>query len=118
METDGIRETDVLNVRCAKDAQDERHLCPLQLGVIERAVKLWSNPGDTVFSPFAGIGSEGYKALELQRKFIGIELKPSYWKVACENLSAAEKIAGGAGQLSLFDGSDGAKQDQNTNQES
>jgi len=88
--TDGIMETDVLNVSSARDDQDERHLCPLQLGVIERCVKLWSAPGDTVFSPFAGIGSEGYKAIQLHRKFIGIELKPSYFRVACENLKSAE----------------------------
>jgi hypothetical protein len=87
--TGGIRETDVLNVRQARDDEDERHLCPLQLGVIERAVKLWSAPGDTVFSPFAGIGSEGFMALKLNRKFIGIELKPSYWEVAQENLQLA-----------------------------
>ena len=87
--TDGILETDVLSTRAAKDTDDEKHLCPLQLGVIERCVKLWSAPGDTVFSPFAGIGSEGYKALELGRKFVGIELKESYWRVATENLKAA-----------------------------
>ena len=102
--TDGIRETDVLNVRVARDENDERHLCPLQLGVIERAVKLWSAPGDTVFSPFAGIGSEGYQAIKFGRKFIGIELKPSYWKTACENLTEAAKIAeGGIKQLNMFD---------------
>jgi len=88
-ETDGIRETDVLQVRKAKESDDEKHLCPLQLGVIERAIKLWSAPGDVVFSPFAGIGSEGYQALRLGRQFIGIELKESYWKVACENLKQA-----------------------------
>jgi DNA modification methylase len=88
--TDGIMETDVLNVSCAKDSKDERHLCPLQLGVIERCVKLWSAPGDTVFSPFAGIGSEGYKSVQLHRRFIGIELKPSYFQVACDNLQKAE----------------------------
>lgn len=88
--TDGIRETDVLNVACARDDKDERHLCPLQLGVIERAVALWSAPGDVVFSPFAGIGSEGHQSLIMGRKFVGIELKPSYFKVACENLRAAE----------------------------
>jgi len=87
--TDGIMETDVLNVRCAKDENDERHLCPLQLGVIERCIKLWSAPGDTVFSPFTGIGSEGYQAVTFNRKFIGCELKESYWKVACENLKIA-----------------------------
>lgn len=86
MATDGIRETDVLQVRSARESDDEKHLCPLQLGVIERAVKLWSAPGDVVFSPFAGIGSEGYQALRLFRKFIGIELKESYWKVACDNM--------------------------------
>lgn len=91
--TDGIRETDVLNVECARDDKDERHLCPLQLGVIERAIALWSAPGDIVFSPFAGIGSEGYQSLKMRRKFIGIELKPSYYKVACQNLTKAENEA-------------------------
>jgi len=76
-------------VRKAKDSNDEKHLCPLQLGVIERAVKLWSAPGDIVFSPFAGIGSEGYQALKFFRRFIGIELKESYWRVACANLRMA-----------------------------
>lgn len=85
----GIRETDVLNVQQARETDDERHLAPLQLGVIERAVKLWSNPGDTVYSPFAGIGSEGYVSLKLNRKFIGCELKESYWKSAQGNLNRA-----------------------------
>jgi len=85
----GIRETDVLNVVQARESDDERHLCPLQLGVIERAVKLWSAPGEIVFSPFAGIGSEGYVALQLERQFIGIELKHSYWESACRNLETA-----------------------------
>ena len=88
--TDGIRETDVLGTHAAKEQDDEKHLCPLQLGVIERAVKLWSAPGDVVYSPFAGIGSEGYKAVQLGRKFIGSELKESYWRVACQNLREAE----------------------------
>jgi DNA modification methylase len=87
----GIRETDVLNVLCARESDDERHLCPLQLGVIERCVKLWSTPGDVVLSPFAGIGSEGYVSIKLNRKFIGFELKPSYYKVACKNLKRALK---------------------------
>lgn len=93
MGTDGIRETDVLSPRQAKDEKDEKHLCPLQLGVIERCVKLWSAPGDTIYSPFAGIGSEGYQSLVLNRKFVGCELKESYWRVACENLRAAEARA-------------------------
>lgn len=87
----GIRETDVLNVSQARETDDERHLCPLQLGVIERCVKLWSAPGELVLSPFAGIGSEGYQALKLNRRFIGIELKRSYWKQAVRNLRAAEQ---------------------------
>lgn len=92
----GIRETDVLNAAVARDAPDERHIAPLQLGVIERAVKLWSNPHDVVFSPFAGIGSEGVGALRNNRRFVGVELKPSYFETACRNLTAAE------GQLSLM----------------
>jgi len=91
--TDGIRETDVLSPAPARDGNDEKHLCPLQLGVIERCVKLWSAPGDVVFSPFAGIGSEGYQALRLHRQFVGIELKESYWRVACQNLERAAREA-------------------------
>jgi DNA modification methylase len=87
---DGIHETDVLNVTVARDSSDERHICPLQLPVIERIVKLWSAPDETVFSPFAGIGSEGHEAVRLGRKFVGIELKESYWKTACRNLRDAE----------------------------
>lgn len=94
----GIRETDVLNVAVARDDRDERHIAPLQLGVIERAVKLWSNPGDLVLSPFAGIGSEGYVALKHGRRFVGVELKDSYYRTALRNLSVAE------GQLSLIGG--------------
>ena len=94
-----IRETEVLNVKLAKENDDERHLSPLQLGTIERCIKLWSAKGDTVLSPFMGIGSEGYKALELGRKFIGIELKESYFNVAKRNLDEAS----GEGQKSLFD---------------
>lgn len=99
----GIRETDVLNVAQARETDDERHLCPLQLGVIERAIKLWSAPGDTVFSPFNGIGSEGYQALRLGRKYIGIELKESYWRSAIRNLKAIEEQAERANFLNLVD---------------
>jgi DNA modification methylase len=88
--TDGIRETDVLSVLDGREDADERHLCPLQLGVIERCIKLWSAPGDTVFSPFGGIGSEGYQAIRFGRKFIGVELKRSYWEVGIRNLKKAE----------------------------
>ena len=75
--------------KSAREHEDERHICPLQLEVIRRAVKLWTNPGDTVWSPFAGIGSEGFVALEMGRKFIGSELKPSYFRQAHKNLAAA-----------------------------
>ena len=86
----GIRETDVLNVRAARSGDDERHICPLQLGVIHRAVYLWSAPNETVFSPFAGIGSEGYQAIVDGRKFVGCELKAEYYQSACKNLQQAE----------------------------
>lgn len=80
----------VLNREGARDQSDEKHICPLQLDVIERAITLWSNPGDLVYSPFAGIGSEGYGALNLGRKFIGSELKQSYYNQACANLKNAK----------------------------
>ena len=80
----------VLNGEGARDQADERHICPLQLDVIERLIELWSNPNDLVYSPFAGIGSEGYGALKLGRRFIGSELKESYFKQACGNLTNAK----------------------------
>jgi hypothetical protein len=83
----GIRETDTLNTRVAKESNDERHICPLQLPFIERCVRLWSNPGELVLTPFAGIGSELYQAVKLGRRAIGIELKPSYWRTAVDNLT-------------------------------
>lgn len=81
-----IRETNTLNVRVARDDADERHICPLQLDFIERCIRLWSNPGETVLTPFAGIGSEVYMARKLGRVGLGIELKPSYWVTAVDNL--------------------------------
>ena len=78
-----------LQGRSARDEKDERHICPLQLDVIERAMQLWSVEGDLVFSPFTGIGSEGYVALNMGRNFVGSELKESYWKQACKNLERA-----------------------------
>lgn len=96
-----IDTTNVLNVEAARDNRDERHMCPLQLDVIDRAVVLWSNPGDVVFSPFAGIGSEGVGALRRGRKSVGFELKRSYWAKGCENLAAAEPNAKGS-QVTLF----------------
>jgi len=95
-----IRQTNVLNIEQARESQDEKHICPLQLDVIERALHLWTNPGETVLSPFAGIGSEGYEALKNNRKFIGIELKESYFQAACKNL---ERITRSKTQATLFD---------------
>lgn len=80
----------VLNREGARDQNDERHICPLQLDVIDRAISLWTNPGDLVYSPFAGIGSEGYSAMNLNRKFVGSELKKSYFEQACGNLKNAK----------------------------
>jgi hypothetical protein len=85
-----IAQSDVLSRSAARAEADERHISPLQLTVIRRCIDLWSNPGDAVLSPFAGIGSEGYVALELQRRFLGAELKESYYKQAVANLTAAE----------------------------
>lgn len=86
----GIKESDTLTVAEGRDQKDEKHICPLQLGTIERCVRMWSNPGETVFSPFAGIGSEGYASIKLRRRFIGIELKESYYQAALTNLGRAE----------------------------
>lgn len=84
-----INPSDTLQYRSAREQADEKHICPLQLEVIRRALLLWTNPGDVVFSPFAGIGSEGYVAIEEGRRFLGVELKRSYWKQACANLANA-----------------------------
>ena len=81
-----IRESNTLNERVARESDDERHLCPLQLDFIERCIRLYSNPGETVLTPFAGIGSEIYVARKLGRKGVGIELKASYWRTAVENM--------------------------------
>lgn len=87
-----IDQTRVLNnFREAREERDERHMCPLQLDLIERALHLWTAPDDLILSPFAGIGSEGYQALKMGRRFIGSELKPSYWKQGVCNLDRASK---------------------------
>jgi hypothetical protein len=86
-----VDQSRVLNVKMAREGSDERHLCPLQLDVIERALILWSNKGDTVLSPFMGIGSEGVCSLKLGRKFIGTELKDSYWRQAVRYLEAQDR---------------------------
>lgn len=94
-----IKHTETLQYRSARDNDDERHICPLQLEVIRRALKMWSNPGDTILSPFMGIGSEGYVALEEGRKFVGAELKDSYYGQACRNLASVDI---GKAQQSIF----------------
>lgn len=94
-----IDQGDTLNFREGRDSDDERHICPLQLGVIERCLQLWSLPGEVVWSPFMGVGSEGYVSLRMGRKFVGAELKESYYKLALRNLEQA-----GKGQDDLFGG--------------
>ena len=92
-----INQQDTLNYREGRDSDDERHICALQLGVIERCLQLWSMPDDTVWSPFMGIGSEGYVAVKMGRRFIGAELKESYFKLSCRNMEQASK-----GQYDMF----------------
>lgn len=86
-----INPSDTLQYQSARDNDDERHICPLQLEVIRRGIDLWTQQGDVVLSPFMGIGSEGFVSLEMNRKFIGVELKDSYFKQASLNLEAATK---------------------------
>jgi DNA modification methylase len=97
----GIQETDVLTARTAKDHPEEKHVCPLQLGLIDRCVRLWSNPDELVFSPFAGIGSEGWSAIGNGRRFYGVELKDSYYRTAARNLADREREVNN--RLSLFE---------------
>lgn len=88
-----IKETDTLNVSEGRAENDTKHICPLQLGVIERVVKLYSNPGELVFSPFTGIGSEGFVAVKHGRRFYGCELKEEYHRAAMRNLERAERLS-------------------------
>lgn len=91
-----INPSNTLQYRSAREEKDEKHICPLQLDVIARGVELWSNPGDIVLSPFAGIGSEGYQAIKMGRRFVGAELKGSYYRTAARNLynAVAERDQG------------------------
>ena len=93
-----IRQTNTLNATVVRQDADERHLCPLQLDLIERCLVMWSNSGDIVLSPFMGIGSEGVMAVRHKRKFLGVELKEAYWRQACKHLADEERHA-----PSLFD---------------
>jgi hypothetical protein len=97
-----IRETNTLNIREARSEDDTKHICPLQLDVIDRLVRLYTNPGDVVFSPFTGIGSEGYISLQRGRRFYGCELKPEYHAQALKNLAKAERTHA-ANSKTLFD---------------
>lgn len=86
-----INPSDTLQKQSAREEKDERHICPLQLEVIRRGLRLWTNPGDIVLSPFAGIGSEGYVSIQEGRRFVGVELKRSYWKQMVANLQVAKR---------------------------
>lgn len=101
---EGIREGNTLNTKEAKGPDDVRHICPLQLDVIERLVRLYSDPGEVVFSPFAGIGSELAVALELGRRGYGCEIKPEYHAAAVRNCDAAIRARDQANYMPLFDG--------------
>ena len=81
-----INPTDTLQYKSARENKDERHICPLQLQVIERGIELWTNPGDIVLTPFMGIGSEAYTAVKMGRKAVGVELKDSYYRQAVANV--------------------------------
>jgi hypothetical protein len=94
-----INQTDVLNVELARTDREEKHICPLQIGLIRRAVYLWSASGDVVLSPFAGIGSEGVVSIQEKRKFIGVELSENYFRHASANLAYAESAIDSQGSL-------------------
>lgn len=97
-----INETDTLNVSEGRGENDTKHICPLQLQVIDRLVRLYTDPGELVFSPFTGIGSEGYTAVKLGRRFYGCELKPEYHAAAMKNLERATSERTREQQASLF----------------
>lgn len=97
-----IRETDTLNVAEGRGEEDTKHICPLQLGVIDRLVRLYSDPGEIVFSPFAGIGSEGFISLKLGRRFYGCELKDEYYQACTANCKRGLKLATAARDEQLF----------------
>jgi len=101
-----IDQTDVLNYKAGRTENDERHICPLQMGVIERAIDIWSNRGDVVFTPFAGVGSELVGSIRRQRKAVGIELKEAYFDIAVKNLRSAERKALQVQQPLLASGAD------------
>lgn len=97
-----INQTRTLNTIGSKDEKDSRHICPLQLDVVERCIHLWTNPGDIVFDPFAGIGTVPYCAVNLGRRGLGFELKESYYQTALNNMADAQ-LEGNRKQMSIFD---------------
>lgn len=99
--TSGIDRGDTLGKKGAREEEDEKHICPLQLGIIRRALRLWTAPGDVVLSPFMGIGSEGFVAVKEGRRFVGVELKESYYAQAVANIESARPDAKGR-TLELF----------------
>ena len=107
---DDVRIDRVLPFKAARDVEDEKHVHPLQLDVIERIVTLWSNPGETVLTPFMGVGSEVYGAVRQGRRGIGVELKASYYRQACRNVAAAAK-AGTAHDQPLFEAAEAESDD-------
>ncbi len=98
-----INFSNTLNAKAAREADDERHVCPMALDLIERAIHLWSNPGDVIFDPYSGIGSTGYMAIKTGRRFVGSELKSAYFNQACKNIGQARATHGG-----LFDSMEAA----------
>lgn len=98
-----INFSNTLNAKAAREAEDERHVCPMALDLIERAIHLWSNPGDVIFDPYSGIGSTGYMAIKTGRRFVGSELKAAYFKQAAKNIGQAREAHGG-----LFDSMEAA----------
>jgi hypothetical protein len=96
------RETDVLNARVARDEEAEKHLCPMPLDLTDRVLRLYSNPGEVVYSPFSGIGSEGWAALRAKRKFVGTELKQSYFEQAAKYLAEQEERLSGGSLLEMM----------------
>jgi DNA modification methylase len=104
-----IVQGDVLSHRVAREEHDERHISPLQLTAVRRCVQTWSNPGDVVISPFTGIGTAGYVSIEMGRKFVGAELKPSYYRQAVANLKLAERDRGSADLFGAMNYQESAK---------
>jgi DNA modification methylase len=108
---DDINQSDTLQRKSAREEKDEKHICPLQLGVIQRCIELWTNPNDIVFDPFAGIGSVPYVAVKMGRRGMGCELKGSYYEQMKKNLEIAQKESDFGqfevvGQLSIYDAID------------